>query len=459
MDYRSTSLRFRDRWSVNVPGQKEGNRIFQMSKSAQVSGVATGEGGGHDGIGLRPRSSPREQGSGLSLRCPVCVSEDSQLFYRVDSVPVTTASLLPTAEDAESVMRGAIQLAVCQRCALVFNAAFDPELGWTAAIYETSQAASPHFSSYARSLAASWVQRYGLEGKTVLEVGCGSGEFLGELLRAGVGKAIGIDPLVTKQSTVHESNGRLELIPSELHEQHADLESSALVCRHTLEHIADVRGFLQLVAEWARCRPGRAVLFEVPASERIFAECAFWDVYYEHSNYFTKDSLKYAFEECGLQVMRLEHSYGKEYLLLEAVAMKRSEAASAPSEVAQSLSSALEFGDRVGRRIEMARRNMHALADLGPLVIWQGAAKAVGFLTTLGEPALIKYAIDANQRRHGFYLPGLVTKVVPPDTVHSLHPRHVVLMNPTYLAEVNSTLRELDSGARLFTVNEVCDEL
>ncbi|NJM57780.1 MAG: hypothetical protein HC857_10560 [Synechococcales cyanobacterium RU_4_20] len=33
------------------------------------------------------------------------------------------------------------------------------------------------------------------------------------------------------------------------------------------------------------------VYFEVPDAERIFAERAFWDVYYEHCSYFSPPSL------------------------------------------------------------------------------------------------------------------------------------------------------------------------
>lgn len=408
---------------------------------------------------VREIPSSRKQGPAPSRLCPVCASRESVTFYRVQSAPVTSASLFATPTEAKSVTCGTIELAVCNRCAFVFNGAFNSALAQVGAKYETTQGASAHFGAYARSVASDWVQRYGLAGKTVVEIGCGSGEFLVELLRAGVGKAIGIDPLIARQSVVSEGNSRLELIAAAFEEGHTNIESAALVCRHTLEHIPDVGGFLQLVARWARRSPDRVALFEVPASERIFSECAFWDIYYEHCNYFTRASLSYAFAHFGLDVQKLEQTYDDEYLVLEARPAAYSSVTPMPADVPAAQRSALAFGDRVDRTIELAQRNLQALAEQGPLVIWQGAAKTVGFLTTLGDPDSVSCAIDLNPRRHGSYLPGLMVRVMSPDAITSLHPRHVVLMNPVYVREVDSFLRGKGSDARLLTVNQVCGEL
>ena len=89
-------------------------------------------------------------------------------------------------------------------------------------------------------------------------------------------------------------------------------------------------------------------------------------------------------------------------------------------------------------------------------MIWQGAAKTVGFLTALGDPALVSHAIDLNTHRHDQYLPGGV-KVVSPDKIAALQPRNIILMNPAYCAEVESSLHTMGSCARLFSVNQICE--
>lgn len=391
--------------------------------------------------------------------CPVCGGHQSTAVYRVEAAPVTCGSIFATPEEAKAVACGTIELHVCDSCGFVFNRTFDPALARIGAKYESSQAASAHFSAYARSLAFDWVKRLGLTGKTVLEIGCGRGEFLFELLRVGAGKAIGLDPLVGRPRIAAEVEDRLQLIAAAFDDDQIDIEADAVVCRHTLEHIWDVDGFLQLLARWARRNPDRVVLFEVPASERIFSECAFWDIYYEHCSYFTRASLSYAFAHAGFDVQSVVLAYDDQYLLLEARAAKSRAIAAAPRDVAAVRNSALVFGDRARHAIEQARRSMRALAQQGRLVIWQGAAKTVGFLTAIADPTSAVCAIDVNPQRHDMYLPGLGLEVTSPDKLKVLKPRNVVLMNPVYYAEVKSSLLATGSDARLFTVNQVCEGL
>src|SRR4051794_12652011 len=99
---------------------------------------------------------------------------------------------------------------------------------------------SPHFSAFARSLAADWVARYDLCGRRVIEVGCGRGEFLVDLLCSGAGHVIGIDPLARLSDVPPEHRDRVTVHASVMAEEHAQLEADALVCRHTLEHVSDV---------------------------------------------------------------------------------------------------------------------------------------------------------------------------------------------------------------------------
>lgn len=405
----------------------------------------------------RDTRHPREFTPEQTATCPVCTSRDCLSFFRLQSVPVTCSSVFSTRAEAVSVDRGILDLVGCNRCAFVFNHAFDASLAQIGARYESTQGASEHFRSYARSLAGDWVKRCGLTGKAVVEIGCGSGEFLVELLRAGVNSAVGIDPLVSRSYIPNELDSRVELVPAEFDEDHTRIQSDALVCRHTLEHIPDVAGFLRLVAQWSRRNPGGIVLFEVPGSGRIFSECAFWDIYYEHCNYFTRDTLAYAFARCGLEVKRLEWVYDDQYILLEAQATPSARLHARPANAAAERKAAFEFGRQAQRRIEQARENLHALAEEGPVVIWQGAAKTVGFMSALGDTQPVRCAIDLNPRRHAQYLPASGLQVLSPDEIRNLEPRHVILMNPVYLAEVESILREKGSIAQLATVNQICE--
>ena len=59
---------------------------------------------------------------------------------------------------------------------------------------EESQHVSPTFTKFARELAQRWIDRYDLHNKTILEIGCGKGEFLTLICELGNNRGIGIDP-------------------------------------------------------------------------------------------------------------------------------------------------------------------------------------------------------------------------------------------------------------------------
>jgi hypothetical protein len=387
-------------------------------------------------------------------RCPSCGADASTHFHSVAQTPVTCASIFDTAHEARAVPSGRVDLFLCGDCGLIFNPNFDAALAEVGARYEGSQAASAHFSQFARSLASAWIERHALRGKPVLEIGCGNGEFLRLMLAAGVGRGVGLDPVASASG---EAVAGLQIEARRFDESTLDIEADAAVCRHTLEHVPDVSRFLGLLAQWARRGSERVVLFEVPATERVLSECAFWDVYYEHCNYFTEASLARAFELAGFEVRRMERLYGDQYLVLEAVVRPEATSAGTASPADALRADCLRFGADARQAIERCNRGLELLAASGrPVVLWQGASKTVGFLSALDAAAVVHSAVDLSAARHGKFLPGSGLAVHAPEELKRISPAYVVLMNPVYVNEVQAMLDELGVAARLLTVNELC---
>lgn len=90
-----------------------------------------------------------------------------------------------------------------------------------------------------------------------------------------------------------------------------------------------------------------------------------------------------------------------------------------------------------------------------PLILWQGAAKTVGFLAALADPAIVAAAIDLSPARQGRFLPGTGLPVYAPERLLELHPGNVVLMNPVYLAEVVAHVRSLGLDVPVHSVNDL----
>ena len=400
-------------------------------------------------------TAPTRSGAKLAAKCPSCSHPEATDILTISDAPVMVATVFPDAETARTTPSGTIRLACCTRCGLLFNSDFDLAKALAGARYESSQASSAHFSAYSEALAKEWVERHGLRGKKVIEVGCGQGDFMSTLLRAGVGSVHGIDPLVRQSDFPAEFASRVSIDTSDFLERHVETAGAALVCRHTIEHVPDVAGFMRLIAAWSRRHGAAPVLFEAPAAERIVLDGAFWDLYYEHCNYFTHASLAVAFGEAGLRVSHHALTYGDQYLLVDA------HYDPTPIDDFESQPDWLEasalFGARANDAVIACRKRMNEYASTpGGLVIWQGAAKTVGLLTSLGKDVVIEFAVDLNKRRHGYFLPPLGLRVLPPEALASVSPGHIVLMNPVYLSEVR---KQLDTLGRQSTVLHSIDSV
>src|SRR5690606_34629448 len=108
---------------------------------------------------------------------------------------------------------------------------------------EETQGFSPTFNAFARGLARELVERHGLRGKRVLEIGCGKGEFLMSLAELGIAHGIGIDPSYVPERMPQAAARRLRFIRDIYREEHARFEADFICCRHTLEHIPDTLAF------------------------------------------------------------------------------------------------------------------------------------------------------------------------------------------------------------------------
>ena len=185
-------------------------------------------------------------------------------------------------------------------------------------MYEETQGFSPTFRAFHEKLAADLIQRFDLNDKRILEIGCGKGEFLELLCRDGRNSGVGFDPAFREDRHPDRSNSNLSFI-TEFYRDGLDIsEFDFICCKMTLEHIPNVREFLASIV--SGLNQGRAQLFfQVPEIQRILKDTAFWDIYYEHCSYFSVVSLTSVFQKVGLVVEEVWTDYDDQYLMISAL--------------------------------------------------------------------------------------------------------------------------------------------
>ena len=380
--------------------------------------------------------------------CPACGADGLRGFYELAEVPANSCLLLDSAAEARDFPTGHMDLAFCGACGFITNRAFDAGLAEYSDRYEETQGYSTRFIDFGRQLARSWVERYGLQGGDVLEIGCGKGEFLTWMVEAGVGRGTGVDPGVDLERLSGMAIEQIEWIADVYDERWAGIDADAVVCRHTLEHIHPVADFLRMIRRNLGNRTDTVLLFELPDALRVLEEVAFWDVYYEHCGYFSAGSLARLFRRCGFDVLEITSAYEDQYLLIEA--LPATSATPTPSlaiedDLDRLAAGTATFSRGVEDSMAYWRRELLEVSEAGgQTVIWGGGSKAVAFLTGLGIGQHVAGAVDINPHKQGRYIAGSGHRVMAPKELVDLLPDLVVVMNPVYLTEIRDALDAMD---------------
>ena len=384
--------------------------------------------------------------------CPACGGHDTRSIYRLDAIPVHSCVLVDDAQRAADYPRRPLELAFCEDCGFIYNRVFEAGVHEYGPQYDGTQEFSGTFSRFAKELVQRLVDQYDLRGRTVLEIGCGKGEFLVSLCRAGGCRGIGIDPAVTPDRAPDTSGLDVQFIADFYGPDHAHLGAEFVSCRHTLEHISDVQAFVSRVRDTVGARQDVPVFFETPDARRVLSEGAFWDIYYEHCSYFTAGSHARLFRRCGFDVVDLSLEYGGQYLLQVARPTAAPTEAQLPLErdLDEVRELAAAFPDVIETCHQRWRDFVVREAERGKRVaLWGGGSKAVSFLTSLGLGESVAFAVDINPYKQGKFLPGSGHAVRGAEQLRAAPPDTVIVMNPVYRDDVAGDLAAMGIDAEV----------
>lgn len=387
--------------------------------------------------------------------CPNCNSKGLSIFYAVNDIPAHNCLLMYSREEALKSPRGNLQLGLCQSCGFITNTLFDPSVQHYSSQYEETQGFSSCFNAFAKSLAQKLIDKYDLRNKTILEIGCGKGEFLALVCQLGDNRGIGIDPAYVPERNPGGATSRIEFIQDFYSEKYAHLKVDVICCRHTLEHIAPTWEFMQTLRRAIGDQSDTLVFFELPDVMRVLREGAFWDIYYEHCTYFTAGSLARLFRASGFEIDDLYLDYDGQYLIITAYPCDCPTSASLDVENDMELlnQAVEEFREKCSHRISYWQSKIQETITNGQkMVLWGSGSKGVAFLTTLKLTCEIEYVVDINPYKHGKYMPGNGQEIVSPDFLRDYKPDIVIVMNPIYREEIRHSLTAMDLSSQLITL-------
>ncbi|APG46141.1 class I SAM-dependent methyltransferase [Phaeobacter porticola] len=347
-------------------------------------------------------------------------------------LPTTPNNPLLNPQDDQST--GAMQLRRNHVLNFVENARFDPDATYYDTSYENSQAHSSQFLSHMKQVLGALTQRYPA-GSTLVEVGCGKGDFLTLAHQAGHFTCQGYDTTYTGDAAYIEQRylGSNDRVPADI-----------VVLRHVLEHIPQPHRFLAMLHQ---VFGDTDIYIEVPNLDWILQNNTFFDITYEHVNYFSQQALAALF---GGKVHDAQLCFGAQYQYIIANL----------GDLANGFDTAYtgdnwqDIGfDDLFPALERQIDQLEALTGpKGHCFFWGAATKGCMFLwhaNRLGRlVGNVPYAVDINPSKQGRWLPGSIKPIHGPDKFYSdARPGDILaISNPAYRDEIVAQLvsRNLD---------------
>ncbi|MHC4992930.1 MAG: class I SAM-dependent methyltransferase, partial [Planctomycetota bacterium] len=290
--------------------------------------------------------------------------------------------------------------------------------------------------------------RHDLRGRTVVEIGCGEGEFLARLCRHGSCHGIGFDPAFDESRAGHLPAG-VVVRPQAFDETQLDETPGLICCRHVLEHLERPLEFLRSLRRSFGDHHGGALVIEVPDAAWAFGRTGVWDLIYEHCSSFTNGCLEQLLRRAAFEPTRVRRTYGGQFIVAEARPAARS--STGPGVAAAETASLVRgFDRRFNAHVSSWSGALGRVTRAGRAAVWGAGSKGVTFLNVLDQDRrTIEYVVDLNPRKQGRFVSGTGHVILAPDDLRTRPPTHVIAMNPLYREEIADRLRSLELAPRL----------
>jgi len=164
-----------------------------------------------------------------------------------------------------------------------------------------ASAYSAQMREFRQNQFADWVHRHRLDGRSVVEIGCGRGEYLALLNETGA-RACGVEHAA---DAVRACRGlglkAARAYPSRRRQALPGAPFDGFMTLNFVEHWPDPIGGLRTVAR--SLTDGAIGLVEVPNFDMVVGAGMFAELCADHLLYFTRDTLRFTLQRAGFEVL------------------------------------------------------------------------------------------------------------------------------------------------------------
>lgn len=334
------------------------------------------------------------------------------LFPKVQ-LPVIQNRVFNSKAEALESPKGWIDLQQNVTTGIVSNVLFDNSLLTYDENYDNEQGNSKIFQAHMLNILK--IINPFFSGKKLIEVGCGKGAFF-NLLRTYGYNVYACDPTF---------RGEDERVIKDFFSKELGLTGDAIILRHVLEHIQNPVDFLFQIAE-ANNNKG-IIYIEVPDFNWIVDNKVYFDIFYEHVNYFRPEDFSRIFANVIEQGIFFGGQY--QYVIADLSSLQHPPYL---TDIDQVKPITYELLDKVISQLKEKEGK--------DVFIWGAGSKGVIAGIYLKKMGIrIKGIIDINPMKQDKYAPVTGLNVWSPERFNATEQDAVILIaNPNYADEIKA---------------------
>ncbi len=337
----------------------------------------------------------------MEKKCIICGHNEFNLILKIDNSSSSVAKLLKS-NQLQQDKKIPLNLLECDNCKLC---QLDPDNYVNDDFYEEylmNVAYSAQSQAYQEWLSADFVDYFNLKGKKAFDIGCGDGEFATFLKYYGL-DTVGVEP---SKSFFELAKQKIKAL-NQYFNKNTSLEKSkydAFVSKEVFEHLKNPNEVLRAAKLFLK--PDGVGLIAVPSFLTTMKDNRFYDIFRDHTAYYTKYTLQYLLIKNNFEVVKVFHSPNQEYL----IAYFKNNTINDYN---------LKLFKENYENYKQSVFNFFKQNQAKKIVAWGAGGRGIEFLSICDiTTENIEFVIDSNPNKFNLYTPG----------------SHILIKNP---AEVN----------------------
>ena len=265
-----------------------------------------------------------------------------------------------------------------------------------------------------------FIKEFSLQGKEIIEVGCGQGEFL-DLFNNFDVKAAGLEH---NEELVKIARGNgLEVFCGFATDEDTKIEGApydAFVSFNFLEHLPNPNRYLRCI--YSNLSEEGCGLIAVPSFEYIVEAGRWYELIRDHLVYHTEESLRLCLEYNGFRVINC-HRDNEDSIL--AIVQKKMKANAFPLICSY---------DKLKSQIKSFIHKYKS--EGGRVAVWGASHQSFTLLSTMDMASDIEYIVDSAPFKQNRYSPASHIRIVSPEYLYTHPVEAIIIIAPAYTEEI-----------------------